>query len=220
MKHSNSRSDSGGRIMKRSIRGLALLAAAFAAAAPAGAQEMERKAKGAKIGEKIADIKLKDVDGKEFCLADFLQEQEKKDEKERVKAIVVTFWSYDCGISKKYEGRIKAFADKLKDNKAVLVLGVNSNSTETAEKSKAYLGEVKTDLRVLLDPDGAVARALDAKCNTTSLVLDAKGALQYWGSIDNDKDAGQEGRKAYLEDAVAALLEGKEIAEKKTKAFG
>lgn len=210
--------------MKRTIRGLALLAAACAfAAAPAWTQEMEKKGKkgkGAAIGEKAEDIKLQDIDGKEFCLTEFLQSQEKKDEKERVKVIVVNFWSYTCGVSKKYEGRVKALVDKYKDDKTVLILGVNSNSTETVEGTKKQLKEKETELRVLMDPDGTVATSFDAKCNTTSVALDAKGVIRYWGSIDNDKDAGQEGRKAYLEDAITALLEGKEIADKKTKAFG
>jgi hypothetical protein len=198
--------------------GAAALSALIAAgAAPVWAQAMGEVAE---VGQKVpADIKLEDTDGKEFCLSAFLEENGKKDPKEQVKAVTLIFWSYTCGVGKKYDKRVKALTETFK-GKPVLILGVNSNAPEKAEDTKKYLKQVETELRVLMDPTGEVADLFEAKSVTTTVVIDGKGVLRYWGSIDNDKDTGAEGRKAFVENAINALIEGKDIQDAKTKAFG
>lgn len=188
----------------------ACLAVGFAI--PAGAAEV-------KIGEKAADFKLTDVDGKEFDLAAFVAAEAKKDEKERVKAVTLIFWSLQCPSGVACTKRIKAMAEDSK-GKPVLVLGVNSNVNESGEAWKEYLRKAGADVRVLMDADGAVARQFGAKAVTTTVVLDGGGVLRYWGAIDNGKDLGQDGREAYVENAMKAISEGKEVTPAKTSPKG
>jgi len=157
--------------------------------------------------------------GKEFDLAAFVAAEAKKDEKERVKAVTLIFWSLQCPSGVACTKRIKAMAEDSK-GKPVLVLGVNSNVNESGEAWKEYLRKAGADVRVLMDADGAVARQFGAKAVTTTVVLDVGGVLRYWGAIDNGKDLGQDGREAYVENAMKAISEGKEVTPAKTSPKG
>ena len=75
---------------------------------------------------------------------------------------------------------------------------------------------------VLLDTKGEVGRKYGAKTTPHVYVIDAKGVLAYMGGLDNAPYGKVEGDKriAYLEDAVAALIEGKKVGTAETRSSG
>lgn len=160
------------------------------------------------IGSKVSDFRLSDASGGNHSLRSYSG-----------KVVILVFWSYKCATSSRYSYRIEQLHRKYDQNRTI-VLGVSSGQNETAEnilKNKANLGVTFT---VLLDTDGKVAASLDATHSPSVFVIDGSGILRYRGSLDNNKNIGDEGRRAYAEDAIDAILSDRNVEISETEAFG
>lgn len=76
---------------------------------------------------------------------------------------------------------------------------------------------------VLLDPDGTIGRAYDARVTPHMFIIDAKGTLVYMGGIDSIRSTGVDDvakAKPYVRDALAELTAGKPITNAVTNAYG
>ena len=99
-------------------------------------------------------------------------------------------------LAKDYEGR-------------ALVMALDASAGETAEKVNVAARKAGLILPIVLDPDGHTADAFGTEATTTTVVIDGQGVLRYCGRF-NDGD------RAYAEDALKAVLAGKEVAVKTT----
>ena len=72
----------------------------------------------------------------------------------------------------------------------------------------------------VVDEGSDVARAFGASRTPEVFLFDAAGKLVYHGTIDDNHQNAANAKEHYLKDALEALVAGKEIAVKETKAVG
>lgn len=172
---------------------------------------------GYKIGDVAEDFSLKNIDGKLVSMADY------KD----AKGFIITFTCNTCPYAVMYEDRITALNYKY-ESQGYPVIAIMPNSI--AKKPGDALPEMKKraeekgfNFPYLIDETQDVYPKYGATKTPHMFVLQKteKGnVVKYIGAIDdNYKDASAVTTK-YVEEAVDALLAGKEILEKETKAVG
>lgn len=168
------------------------------------------------IGDIATDFKLKNVDGKMVSLGDY------KD----AKGFIVVFDCNTCPYSKAYNSRIIELNNKYA-SKGFPLLAINSSDQSAAGESVEEMARIAKKkgylFPYLIDETQQVAKTYGATNTPHVFVLSRNGLdlrVAYIGTIDdNPRDAARVTKK-YIEDAVDALLTGKEIQIKKTKAIG
>ena len=174
-------------------------------------------AQGYKVGDKVTDFKLKNVDGKMISLTDF----------NKSKGAIVIFTCNHCPYAKAYEERIISIHKKY-EGKGFPVIAINPNNPEVQPEDSydlmvARANEKGYPFSYLFDEGQKVYPVFGATKTPHVFLLNKKGndmVVEYIGTIDdNYKDAAMVKEK-YLENAVDALLAKKEIALKETKAVG
>lgn len=174
-------------------------------------------AQGYKIGDKVADFKLKNVDGKMVSLSDF----------KNSRGVIVIFTCNHCPYAKAYEDRI-INVHKTYESKGFPVVAINPNNPEVQPQDSYDLMVTRAKEKsfpfvYLFDEGQKVFPIFGATKTPHVFLLSKKGSdmvVEYIGTIDdNYKDATQVKDK-FLENAIDALLSGKEIAMKETKAVG
>lgn len=151
----------------------------------------------AELGKVVPDLVLKDLAGKEIKLSDF--------RKDGGKVVLVHFWSYKCPSGAKIMDKVRTLAEKCGTD--VQFIGICSYGESEADLKK-YAEESGIKYTLCYDTDKKGAKLFDAKVVTASYVLDKEGKLVYRGNPDK------------VWDAVEAAKNGKEVAEKETKAKG
>lgn len=162
---------------------------------------------GLAVGSTMESFKLTDINGAEKSF----------DELKGKNGAVLVFLSVQCPVVKGYNERIVKLAADYQA-KGINVIGVNSNSTEAADKVKAHAAE-NYKFPVLIDKNNVIADKLGANVTPEVFYFDAKNVLVYRGAIDNNK-AGDSVTTNYLGDAVDANLSGKTVAKTSANAFG
>ncbi len=165
------------------------------------------------VGQKIPDLLLRDLDGKDWSL----HAQEGK------KAIVVAMLSTGCPMANAYLPDI-AELSRRRAGEGVLVVGINANPAETAAEVAAHAKEFRVPFAVLRDDKGRSVEALQARVNAEVFLLDGGFILRYRGRVDDGYSARLK-RKATvarrdLELAIDEVLSGKAVSVPATKAFG
>ena len=169
------------------------------------------------IGDIIEDFKLKNVDGNMVSLADY------KD----AKGFIITFTCNTCPYAKMYEDRIIEL-DKKYAPLGYPVIAIMPNNTQVKPGDSFEEMQKRAQVKgftfpYLIDEGQKVYPKFGATKTPHMYVVEKtkKGNMvQYIGAIDdNYKDASAVSRK-YVEEAVDALLEGKEVEEKVTRAIG
>ncbi|MEZ4241137.1 MAG: thioredoxin family protein [Myxococcota bacterium] len=178
------------------------------------AEASERVAVAA-IGQPAPDFALKDLDGKEHRLSSL-----------KGKTVVLEWFNPGCPYVKYAHGEgalAKTPGEALEQGVVWLAInsgapgkqghGVAANKQAAASWSMAY--------PVLLDEDGAVGRAYDAKTTPHVYVVDAEGVLVYRGALDN-RPLGEGGGEVvnYVAKALGDLAAGKPVATPETKPYG
>ena len=169
------------------------------------------------IGNEAADFKLKNVDGKMVSMADY------KD----AKGYIVVFTCNHCPFSKKYEDRIIALDKKYK-KQGYPVIANNSNDATVApddsyEKMQERAKQKKFSFPYLHDESQTIAKTYGATKTAHVFVLQKKAGeniVKYIGAIDDNSDDAKAVTAKYVENAVDALLGGKEVSTPQTKAIG
>jgi len=158
--------------------------------------------------EKVENFKLKDYEGKEHSLSDY------KDSK----AIVVMFIATQCPISNDYNERMANIFNQYKD-KSIAFLGINSNKQESVEEIKEHSKQNKFGFPILKDWNNVIADKFGASVTPEIYVLNSDYEILYHGRIDDSRN--DEKIKSHdLKNAIDSILGGKEVSEKRTKAFG
>lgn len=172
---------------------------------------------GYQVGDIVKDFSLKNVDGKMVSMGDF------KD----AKGFILTFTCNTCPYSVAYEDRLIAL-DKKYASKGYPVIAINPNSPEARpddsfEKMQVRAKEKGFTFPYMLDEGQKVYPEFGAT-RTPHMYVIAKTPkghqVKYIGAIDNNHKDASAVSKRYVEDAVDALLAGKEVEVKTTKAIG
>lgn len=172
---------------------------------------------GYKIGDVAEDFSLKNIDGNMVSLADY----------EDAKGFIVTFTCNTCPYAVQYEDRIIALNNKYED-KGYPVIAIMPNNTavkpgDDLDAMKERAESKGFTFPYLIDAEQTVYPKFGATKTPHIFVLqktDAGNVVKYIGAIDdNYKDESAVTTK-YVEDAVDALLAGKDVPLKETKAIG
>jgi len=172
---------------------------------------------GYKIGDKAADFKLKNVDGKMVSLNEFGS----------AKGFIIVFTCNHCPFAKAYESRIMGLNAEFA-SKGYPVIAINPNDpTQVDEDSYNNMKSVaKTKgykFPYLVDETQEVAKEYGAAHTPHVFVLQKSNSglvVKYIGAIDDNSADETKVTKHYVADAVTELLAGKEVSVATTKAVG
>ena len=173
---------------------------------------------GYKVGDKAADFKLKNVDGKLVSLADFPQ----------AKGFVVVFTCNTCPYAKAYQDRFIAL-DKEYKSKGFPVIAINANdpAVEPGDSYEAMVTRYKEkgySFPYLFDEKHEIFRVFGATKTPHTFVLEKNEKneliVKYIGAVDDNYQDASAVKQAYLAKAIEALLNGEEPEPNYTKAIG
>lgn len=161
-----------------------------------------------------ADVKMKNVDGRELSIADVRGE----------KGTLVIFSCNHCPFVVAWEERIAKLGNEFQ-KRGVGVIQINSNDpakvpADSFEAMQKRAKERGFEFPYVVDADSGVARAFGATRTPEVFLFDAEGKLVYHGAIDDNHKDAKAVNAHYLRDALEALVNGREIATKTTKAVG
>ena len=173
--------------------------------------------KGYGIGDEAIDFKLKDVDGKMVSMSNY------KD----AKGFVVIFTCNTCPFAVASEERIVALDKKYKAL-GYPVIAVNPNDPNVQPDDTYELMQEKAKgagftFPYLYDTNDKVYAAYGATKTPHVYLLhksNDKLIVKYIGAIDDHVRNASAVKETFLANAIDALLEGKEIMKKETKAIG
>jgi peroxiredoxin len=169
------------------------------------------------IGDEATDFNLKNIDGEMVSLSDY----------PNAKGFVVIFTCNHCPYSKAYEDRIIAIDKKYKYS-GYPVIAINPNNPrdypeDSYENMKKRAAEKGFTFPYLVDAGQKIYPKYGATKTPHVYLLEKEGdenIVKYIGAIDdNHKDANNVKNK-FLEDAIKALMDGREIAVKETLTIG
>ena len=178
---------------------------------------LSASAQGYSVGDKAIAFKLKNTDGKMVSVKDFSD----------AKGFIVVFTCNTCPYAVAYEDRLIDMNKKYK-KKGFPLIAINPNDPDVQPDDTYELMVKKASKKgfnfpYLFDPGRKVSAVYGATKTPHIYLLSKKGdklTVEYIGAIDdNYKDAAKV-KKAYLANAIDALLSGKKPSVTYTKAIG
>ena len=173
--------------------------------------------KGYEIGDMATDFSLKNIDGKKVSLSDYTD----------AKGFLVVFTCNTCPYAVAYEDRIIALDAKYK-SQGVPVIAINPNNPsakpgDSFEKMKVRAKEKGFTFPYLLDEGQKVYPQYGATRPPHVYLLEKTATgnqVKYIGAIDDNYQDASKVDEKYVENAVDAMLAGKEIKVTSTRAIG
>ena len=170
-------------------------------------------ADGYKVGDKAADFKLKNIDGKMVSLAD----------NKAARGYIVVFTCNTCPYAKAYESRIIELNTKYAPL-GYPVVAINPNDATTVlGDSYAAMQTKKYAFPYLQDESQQVAKTYGATRTPHLFVLTRQGSdfvVSYIGVIDDNSEDAKLAKTKYVENAMTEILAGKPATTNSTKAIG
>ena len=173
----------------------------------------------AEVGKTAPAFTAKTAKGTEVSLADY------KD-----KVVVLEWTNFSCPfVTKHYSSKNMQSLQAAYAEKGVIWLTVNSSAegkqgylpaSELAEKTAAE-GSKATE--IIVDADGKVGKAFDAKVTPHMMIIAKNGSLAYSGAIDSMpsvKAEDIESADKLFANALDAVLAGKEVTNATNKPYG
>ena len=156
--------------------------------------------------------RLPGTDGKEHSWADVADRD----------AVVVVFTCNSCPYAVDYEQRINDLAARFAGKQSrVAVVAINANRIpeDSLPAMKTRAAARNFQFPYLWDESQAVAKSFGAVRTPEFYVLDRERRIVYMGAMDDNTTAGDV-TKRHVDDAVAAVLDGKPVAVKETPPVG
>ena len=138
-------------------------------------------------------------------------------------ATVMIFYSSECPISNAYSPTLQELMGKYQQ-RPVEWVGICVDPDLSDAEVKTHARDFKLGFRIARDPLGSFARKIGATVTPETFVLDDKGQVRYHGRIDDQfvarrvRNASPSGSE--LRDAIASVLNGKEVAIAHVAAVG
>jgi peroxiredoxin len=205
----------------RTLSTLGLTAAALALAGTLASAGQATQSKKATLGEKVPAFTLKDLDGKEVKLADY-----------KGKVVVLQWTNPDCpfiqgcykaGIAKETVKQMKTMGDNY------VFMAINSTAVgpkgdvtreAVIEQTRGFMKTHELDFKVLIDHDGTVARAYDARTTPHVFVIDGEGILRYHGAFTEDSTFKKADATNYVLNALKQMKAGETVSPDYVKPWG
>ncbi len=128
-------------------------------------------------------------------------------EQYRSRIILLNFWSAECPWALRADKSVQEFLPRLEPQ--VMLLQIASNANESLPELKKAASERDLPL-VLQDANQQVARMYGAFTTPHFFIIDERGLLRYQGAFDDVTFRKREPDRQYVQEAVTALLEGKD----------
>jgi peroxiredoxin len=172
---------------------------------------------GYKVGDTATDFSLKNIDGKMVSLSNYKE----------AKGFIVIFTCNTCPYAVAYENRIEALNKKYA-SKGYPVIAIMPNNTDVKpgdnmDAMKIRAKEKGFSFPYLMDEGQKIYPQYGATKTPHVYLLQKSGkgnVVKYIGAIDDNHQDAAAVKTKYVEDAVDALLAGKEIKETETRAIG
>ena len=161
-----------------------------------------------------ADVKMKDISGKEISLKDAVGKN----------GLLVMFSCNTCPYVIKNQERTREICRYALENNIGVVL-INSNEAQRDEEDsyeamKEYARQQNYKWYYAVDKNSVIADAFGAKRTPANFLFNKEGKLVYHGAIDDSpSDAGRVNRR-HLKEAITELMNGKDIAVKTSRSVG
>lgn len=146
------------------------------------------------------------------------------------RVVVLEWTNHDCPyVGKHYGAGNMQALQKQATADGIVWLSVISSAPGTqghvsgAEANRLTTSRDAAPTAVLLDPEGTIGRAYDARTTPHMYVIDADGTLVYMGGIDDrptTDPADLDGATNYVSAALADLAAGREVAVKTSRPYG
>jgi len=160
-----------------------------------------------------------DTNGKQQSLADY-----------KGKLVVLEWTNHECPyVGKHYRStNMQAIQKDVAAAGGVWLTIISSEPGSQGFVSPAQANELTKSRgaapsAVILDPDGIIGRAYDARVTPHMYIIDPKGTLVYMGGIDSIRSTNLDDvpkAKPYVRDALKELASGKPISAPTTSAYG
>ncbi|TAG06629.1 MAG: thioredoxin family protein [Cytophagia bacterium] len=175
---------------------------------------LSMKNTGYQVGDTAIDFKLKNVNDKKVSLKDY----------KKAKGFIVIFTCNHCPFSVANEDRIIALHKKY-ESQGYPVVAINPNDVtaypdDSFENMKVRAKEKGFTFAYLYDETQAIAKTYGATKTPHIFVLDKKLTVKYIGAIDDAAKDESKVSEKFLENALDALIAGKNIEKTSTKAVG
>jgi peroxiredoxin len=157
-----------------------------------------------KPGDRVPDFSITDLSGTTRKLSE-LQKSTPSG------AVTLTFWCSFCHSCRPMESKLDKVARAFKGKAAVVA--VDASAGETADGIRAFAKGKGLAVPILLDAEGKAADLFGVRVTTTTLVIDREGILRYRGQFT-------EAERPLAEEALKAVLDGKEVRQKETALRG
>jgi len=162
----------------------------------------------------MADVKMKNVDGKELDLA----------EVKKPTGTLVVFTCNHCPFAKMWESRIVELGNTYAA-KGIGVIAINANDPKVAKDDSFDVMQQRAKERgmqfpYVVDATSNLARAFGATKTPEAFLFDKEGKLVYHGAIDDNGQEPSKVENAYLKLALEAVLNGGDVPVKETKSIG
>ena len=162
----------------------------------------------------LSEIKMADVSGKNVSLKDAMGEN----------GLLVLFSCNTCPWVDAWEDRYISVS-KLSQKKDVGMIAINPNQRsrnkgDGLDDMQSRAKKAKYDFYYTLDKESKLASAFGATRTPHIYLFNNKGTLVYRGAIDDNARKPKKVEKAYLMDAINAMVVGEKITTTSTKALG
>jgi peroxiredoxin len=170
-------------------------------------------------GKPAPDFTAQDSNGKTVKLSDF-----------KGKTVVLEWTNRDCPYVRKHynSGNMQELQKEATSNGVVWLTLMSSATGEQGHETAASATELTkarnaAPTAFLLDPEGKVGHAYDARVTPHMYVIDKAGVLAYMGAIDDKPTANVADVKTarpYAKEAIEAVLAGQPVTTASTRAYG
>jgi len=172
---------------------------------------------GYKVGDKVTDFSLKNINNKMVSLASL----------QNNKGAIVIFTCNHCPFSVAYEDRIVALNKKYQ-SQGYPVVAINPNDEQKVPEDSfrnmiRRAKDKKFTFPYLHDSTQDIAKAFGATRTPHVFLLSRSGndyTVEYIGAIDNNTDDATAATQKYVETAVDELIAGKKVTTTFSKAIG
>ena len=168
------------------------------------------------IGSSIpkANVKLKDVSGKEIMLSDAKKEN----------GLLVMFSCNTCPVVIRNQSRTKEICQYTSDKKiGVVILNANEGDRDggnSFEAMQSYAHQQGYNWFYAVDKNSELADAFGANKTPECFLFDKSGKLVYHGAIDDSPGDANNVKRHHLKEAVDEMVSGKQITVKETRSVG
>jgi DsbC/DsbD-like thiol-disulfide interchange protein len=178
-------------------------------AQPANAELFEAWAK--RVDPLAPDFVLKDQDGQQVTLSEL-----------RGNVVVLEWFNPDCPFVQRHHAQRPTMVDLAHQygRDEVKWLAINSTHSMDTAANKRWHEQWELPYPLLVDQDGAVGRAYEAKTTPHMFVISPEGRIVYEGAIDDDAPGQKSEPRNYVDQALSQLLAGTPVSEARTKPYG